>query len=263
MTQGQELPDSLKLEMREQIAFLQLSRPQKRNAFNTAMITGIGQFFSALPSGTRAVVVHAEGDHFSAGLDFSDLAETDAAQGVMHSRLWHRNLEPIEQGDVPVIAVLKGAVVGGGLELAAACHIRVAEQSTFYALPEGQRGLFVGGGASVRVPRLVGVARMMDMMLTGRTYGGDEGLAIGLSQYVTENGAGLAKGEALARRVAENASITNFAVLQALPRIAEADPRIGFFMESLMAGVASSSDEAKSRMRDFLEKRGAKVRPGS
>ena len=95
----------------------------------------------------------------------------------MHSQLWHRCLEPIEQGDVPVIAVLQGAVVGGGLELAAACHIRIAEQSTFYALPEGQRGLFVGGGASVRVSRLIGVARMMDMMLTGRTYGAEEGSA--------------------------------------------------------------------------------------
>ena len=262
MTQIQDspLPSSLQAEFRDQVAFLRLCRPQKRNALDAAMLAGVGQFFSNLPAGTRAAVIHAEGDHFSAGLDFSDLSETDAAHGVMHSRLWHRSLEPIEQGDIPVIAVLKGAVVGGGLELAAACHIRVAEQSTFYALPEGQRGLFVGGGASVRVPRLVGVARMMDMMLTGRTYGADEGCAVGLSQYVTEAGAGFAKGEALAQRVAANASLTNFAVLQALPRIAEADPRIGFLMESLMAGVASSSDEAKARMRDFLEKRGTKVR---
>jgi enoyl-CoA hydratase/carnithine racemase len=259
MSQAQ-LPHSLQTEFRDRIAFLRLSRPQKRNAMDAAMIAGLGQFFSNLPEGTRAVLVHAEGDHFSAGLDFGDLSDTDATQGMLHSRLWHRNLAPIEQCDVPVIAVLKGAVVGGGLELAAACHIRVAEQSAFYALPEGQRGLFVGGGASVRVPRLVGVARMMDMMLTGRTYGAQEGNAIGLSQYLVENGEGLAKGEELARRVAENASITNFAVLHALPSIAEADPRIGLVMESLMAGIASSSEEAKSRMRDFLEKRGAKVR---
>lgn len=253
------LPPTLQSEHRDGIALLQLSRPHKRNALDAAMIAGIGQFFSGLPAGTRAVVLHAEGEHFSAGLDFADLAEADAFEGVLHSRLWHRNLAPIEGAGVPVIAVLKGAVVGGGLELAAACHLRVAEASTFYALPKGQRGLFVGGGASVRVPRLIGAARMMDMMLTGRTYGAAEGAAIGLSQYVEADGAGLERGLALARRVAENAAVTNFAVLQALPLIAEADPRTGLLMESLMAGVASSSEEAKTRMRDFLEKRGAKV----
>jgi enoyl-CoA hydratase/carnithine racemase len=257
------LPDSLHSETRDGIALLRLCRPQKRNALDRATVKGIEQFFSTLPAGTRAVVVHGEGEHFSAGLDFTDLSETDAAEGVMHSRGWHRTFELIEQGDVPVIAVLKGAVVGGGLELASACHIRIAERSTFYALPEGQRGLFVGGGASVRVPRLIGVARMMDMMLTGRTYGAEGGLRIGLSQYLVELGEGLAKGLELAERIAANAPLTNFAVLHALPRIAEADPRIGFLMESLMAGIASSDKEAKARMRDFLEKRAAKVRHAS
>lgn len=253
-------PASLQPEFQDGIALLRLSRAHKRNALDAAMIEGIGRFFHELPAETRAVVLHAEGDHFSAGLDFSDLADADAFQGVLHSRLWHRNLEPIEAGPVPVIAVLKGAVVGGGLELAAACHLRVAEASTFYALPEGSRGLFVGGGASVRVPRLIGTARMMDMMLTGRTYSAAEGISIGLSQYLAEPGAGLAQAMTLAHRVAENAPITNFAVLNALPRIAETDPRTGLLMESLMAGVSSSSEDAKTRMRDFLEKRGAKVR---
>ena len=87
-----------------------------------------------------------------------------------------------------MVAVLHGAVVGGGLELAAACHLRVAERSAYYALPEGQRGIFVGGGGSVRLPRLIGVARMIDMMLTGRTLSAEEGQAIGLSHYLVEHG---------------------------------------------------------------------------
>ena len=82
--------------------------------------------------------------------------------------MWHRVFDRIEHGTLPVISVLKGAVVGGGLELASTTHIRVAETSTFYALPEGQHGLFVGGGGSVRIPRLIGAHRMTDMMLTGR-----------------------------------------------------------------------------------------------
>jgi len=155
--------------------------------------------------------------------------------------------------------VLRGAVVGGGLELAATAHIRIAEHSAFYALPEGQRGIFVGGGGSVRIPRLVGVARMMDMMLTGRVYSAQEGLPLGFAQYLVDDGAGYAKGLELAYKMAGNAPLTNFAVIQALPRIAEADPRIGYVMESLMAAVAQSAPEAKARVRDFLEKRAAKV----
>ena len=150
-------------------------------------------------------------------------------------------------------------VVGGGLELACAAHIRVAEPSTFYALPEGRRGLFVGGGASVRVPKLIGVHRMADMMLTGRVLDADEGAALGLSQYRVDAGEGLAHALGLAKKIAANSPVTNFAVLQALPRIAAADPDQGYLLESLMAAVASSSGEAEERMQAFMEGRGPKV----
>jgi enoyl-CoA hydratase/carnithine racemase len=156
---------------------------------------------------------------------------------------------------------LHGAVDGGGLEIAAACHVRVAERSAYYALPEGSRGIFVGGGGSVRLPRLIGVARMADMMLTGRVYPASEGVLHGFSQYLTEAGAAFAKALELAKRVAENAPLTNFAVLQALPMIAEASPQTGLLMESLMATVAQSDQEAKARIRAFLERKTAKVRP--
>jgi enoyl-CoA hydratase/carnithine racemase len=162
---------------------------------------------------------------------------------------------------VPVIAALKGAVIGGGLELACAAHIRVAEPSAYFALPEGQRGIFVGGGGSVRLPRLIGVARMTDMMLTGRVYSATEGASYGFSQYLTEEGNAFAKAMELAARVATNAPLTNFAVLQALPMIAEANPQTGLLMESLMATVAQSDKEAKTRIRAFLERKTAKVKP--
>jgi enoyl-CoA hydratase/carnithine racemase len=204
-------------------------------------------------------VLAAEGEHFCAGLDLSEMGEHDTLSGVGHSRTWHRVLERVEFGPVPVVCALKGAVVGGGLELAAAAHVRVAERSTFYALPEGMRGLFVGGGASVRVPRLIGVARMADMMLTGHRYDAEEGLAIGLSQYVVDDGTGLDRALELARRIAQNAPQTNFAIVQALPRIAESNPREGYLMEAMMAGIAQGTDEAKGRMRAFLEGRAEKV----
>ena len=159
-----------------------------------------------------------------------------------------------------MVAVLHGAVVGGGLELAAAAHVRVAERSAYYALPEGSRGIFVGGGGSVRLPRLIGVARMMDMMLTGRTYSAEEGQAMGLTTYLVESGKGFAKGLELAERIATNAPLTNFAVMHTLPRIAESDPAAGYAMESLISSIAQADPEAKTRLRDFLEKRGPKVK---
>ena len=152
---------------------------------------GIERFFTHLPDDIQCVVLAAEGKHFSAGLDLSEMGDHDTISGVRHSRMWHRILELIEFGPVPVVCALHGAVVGGGLELAAAAHLRVAERSTFYALPEGIRGIFVGGGASVRLPRLIGVARMADLMLTGRRYDAAEGHAIGLSQYLVDDGTGL------------------------------------------------------------------------
>jgi enoyl-CoA hydratase/carnithine racemase len=257
-----KLPSSLRAERRGEVAILRLSRPQKRNALDDDTILGIEAFFSALPDGVKAAVIHGAGEHFSAGLDLGELTERDTAQGVAHSRMWHRAFQHVEFGKVPVVAVLHGAVVGGGLELAAAAHVRIAEHSAYYALPEGSRGIYVGGGASVRLPRLIGTARVMEMMLTGRTYGAEEGQAIGLSHYLVENGAGLAKGIGLAERIASNAPLTNFAIMHVLPRIAESDPASGYLAEALMAAIAQGSDEAKERLKDFLEKRGGKVTHG-
>lgn len=253
------LPDSVQVEDHGEVAVVRLARAAKRNALDDATVLGLEAVFADPPAGVRAVVLDAAGDHFSAGLDLGELAERDAFEGLQHSRMWHRAFDRIERGTVPVVAVLKGAVVGGGLELACAAHIRVAEPSAFYALPEGQRGLFVGGGASVRVPKLVGVHRMADMMLTGRVLDADEGQALGLSQYRVEAGQGLPHALELAKKIAGNSPVTNFAVLQALPRIADADPDQGYLMESLMAAVASSSGEAQARMREFLAGRGPKV----
>jgi (methylthio)acryloyl-CoA hydratase len=253
------LPSSLIAEREDAVAILRLNRANKRNALDDETILGIEQFFTSLPDGVGAVLLAGEGEHFSAGLDLTELEERDIAQGIAHSSLWHRAFEKIQFGKVPVVAVLHGAVVGGGLELAAAAHVRVAERSAYYALPEGSRGIYVGGGGSVRLPRLIGVARMMDMMLTGRTYSAEEGQAFGLSTYLVEPGKGLAKGRELAQRIAGNAPLTNFAVMHALPRIAEMDPASGYAVEALMAAIAQADPDAKARLKDFLEKRAPKV----
>ena len=136
----------------KEVAVIRLTRGAKRNALSDGLILALRNIFEELPSSVRAAVIDGEGPHFCAGLDLSELKERDAGQGLHHSRMWHAALERVQYGPVPVVAALHGAVVGGGLELASACHIRVADSTTFYALPEGSRGIFVGGGGSVRIP---------------------------------------------------------------------------------------------------------------
>ncbi len=251
-------PD-LSFERQDDIAIVRLERAAKRNALNDGLILALRDTFQNLPEGVGAVVIDGAGDHFCAGLDLSELKERNAGQGVMHSRMWHQALDCVQSGPVPVIAALHGAVVGGGLELASACHIRVADDSTFYALPEGSRGIFVGGGGSVRIPKLIGVARMTDMMMTGRVYKSEEGERAGFAQYLVPQGQALAKAVELAKRIAANAPLTNYALMHALPRIAEQTADHGFFTEALMSGIVQDAPEAKARVRAFLEGKAAKV----
>ncbi|MGH8138091.1 MAG: crotonase/enoyl-CoA hydratase family protein [Steroidobacteraceae bacterium] len=255
------LPPSVRIALHgaDDVLLVTLARPQKRNALDDVTVRGLGAVFEALPPSVRVVVLEGEGAHFSAGLDLSELVSQDLAGGIAHSRMWHRVFENIQFGTVPVIAVLKGAVVGGGLELACTAHLRVAEDSAFYALPEGERGIFVGGGGSVRLPQLIGVARMTDMMLTGRVHDAQAGHGMGISHYLVESGRGLEKALELAGKVCANAPLTNFAVMHALPRIAQSDPAAGYLTESLMSAIAQSDEEAKDRIRDFLAKRAGKV----
>ena len=247
------------MEMRGPVALVRLSRPAKRNALNDALIAALRDVFQNLPEQAGAAVICGDGDHFCAGLDLSELKERDAGEGVHHSRSWHVALDAVQFGRVPVMAALHGAVVGGGLELASACHIRVADDSTFYALPEGTRGIFVGGGGSVRIPKLIGVARMTDMMLTGRVYNAQDGERLGFAQYLTPTGQSLEKALELATRIAGNAPMTNFALMHALPRIAEQPADHGYLTEALMASIAQAAPEAKSRVRAFLDGKAAKV----
>ncbi|MDB5964559.1 MAG: paaF 3 [Polaromonas sp.] len=252
--------DEVAVEHRGAISIVSLRRQKKRNAISDNVIAALGQRFDELPDTTKAVVIDGEGDHFCAGLDLSELKDRDAVQGLHHSRSWHKVLSEIEFGRVPIVAALHGAVVGGGLELAAACHVRVADDTTFFALPEGSRGIFVGGGGSVRIPKLIGTHRMLDMMLTGRVYKAAEGVGIGLAQYHVPAGTALAKAIELAERIAENAPMTNYALIHGLPRIAEQPADHGFFTEAMLASISQSAPEAKARVRAFLDGTGPKVK---
>ena len=249
----------LTLQQAGTVLHVRLNRPAKRNSISDELLAQLHTVFVNLPSRFKVAVLSGEGDHFCAGLDLSEVSERNISEGMLHSRAWHACFDAIQFGPVPVVAVLHGAVVGGGLELASSAHLRVAEQGAFYALPEGTRGIFVGGGGSVRISRLVGVSRMTDMMLTGRVFDAVEGQAMVLSNYLVGAGDGLAKALALAQKIALNAPLSNYAITQALPRIADLSAADGLFMESLISSIAQGDPAAKERVRAFLDKRAAKV----
>jgi enoyl-CoA hydratase/carnithine racemase len=254
------LPPCVQVQRHGAIAVLTLNRPDKRNALSDELVLGLQTFFSSIPSDVQGIVMHGAGDNFCAGLDLNELKETSVADSFETSQIGQRLNDAVQFCKVPVVAVLHGAVIGGGLELAAAAHVRVAETSAYYALPEGTRGIFLGSGGSVRLPRLVGASTVIEMMLTGHVYGADEGhQLLRLTHYLVEPGAGLAKGIELAEKIGRNAPLANYAIIQAIPRIVEQDPNAGLFTEMLMVGVAQGDDEAKRRLRDFLERKAGKV----
>lgn len=251
-----QLPESLRLAIDDGVATLTIARPEKRNAIDTSTLLGLEAFAIDPPSGVRCVVLHGEGQNFSAGLDLNEVGDRDAVEGLHYSQVWHRALQAVEFGRVPVVCVLTGATIGAGLEIASAAHVRIAEAGAFLALPEGQRGIFVGGGGSVRLPRLIGASRMMEMMLTGRRYSAAEALAIGFVHYVVEDGAGLATARELAARIGSNEPFTNFAIMHAIPRIRDSDPAAGYLLEAAVAGASQSTPAAKRRIQEFLDGRG-------
>ena len=260
MADGTGQNNVTRVEIDGDIATMIFDRPEKRNAMNDRLIAELDAFFSAPPEGVNAVILRGEGGHFCSGLDLAEHEHRDPIDGVYHSRNWHRVSDLIEFGGLPVVSVLTGAVIGGGLEIAASTHVRIAEPDVRFQLPEGRRGIFVGGGATVRVGRLIGADRMREMMLTGRSYSADEGLRLGLAHYSVETGEGFSLAKKLAREIADNAPFSNYLMLQAISRINDMSRAEGLFTESLAAAMSQTSDGAKEGLRAFLEKRPPKFR---
>lgn len=257
------MSSDIRLEQRGEIALLTLTRSAQRNAISESMLDALERAIDGVPAEARVIVLAAEGPHFCAGLDLKE-HHGKARSGVEFMRVcqrWHRTFDKLQYGGLPVIAALHGAVVGGGLELAAAAHIRIADPSTYFALPEGTKGIFTGGGATVRVARIITPARMVEMMLTGRVLDATGGLAVGLAHEVCEPGMSLDVALATAARVAKNAALSNYAMVTAIARIGDMSATDGMFAESLMAAIVQTGPEVQTRLETFVNKTLPKVEP--
>lgn len=252
----------MRAEPDDDVLVVTLDRADKRNALSAAFIEEIVDLFEWIrrSDAVRGVVVRAEGSVFCAGLDLIEhhLEERSATDFMYICRRWHAAFDAIQHCGKPVVGALNGAVVGGGLELASAFHIRVADPTTYFALPEGQRGIFTGGGATVRVARLVGEARMIDMMLTGRVYAGEEAVAVGLCQYLVE-GSSFDKAMEIARKAAQNPPLSNFAITSGIAHIGNMASADAFYAEAFIAGITNTQPASKERLAAFMNKTAQKV----
>ncbi|MCM2563039.1 crotonase/enoyl-CoA hydratase family protein [Lutimaribacter sp. EGI FJ00015] len=254
------MTDILQTRIDGPIAVLTMNRPDKRNAMNDALLAALDAFFSAPPEGVKVVVLTGTEGHYCSGLDLSEQAQRDAEGTMRHSRGWHAVMDKIQYSGLPVVSAMFGAVIGGGLELATATHVRIAEPSTIFQLPEGRRGIYVGGGASVRVGRILGADRMIEMMLTGRKYNAEQGERLGLCHYAVDEGEALGLAMDLAGKIAQNASLSNYVMIHALSRIEDMSKADGLFTESLCAALTQTSPDAQEGLRAFLEKRQPRFR---
>jgi enoyl-CoA hydratase/carnithine racemase len=242
-------------EQRGNVALIGINRADKRNAINAAVLEGLSEAAVRAAHDARAAVLFGHGSNFSAGLDLAWLAERLQEGGFYTSpvqgSLWHRAFNLISRSGIPFVSALHGPVIGGGLELACATHIRVAADTAVFGLPEGQRGIFVGGGGTVWVQRVIGYATMADMMLTGRILSCEKAHRARVMQYVVPAGEQIDRALAIAEKIAGNTPLTNWQITNLLPRINDLSHDDGLFMEFLNSNLAKPP-ETQERLRKFL-----------
>jgi enoyl-CoA hydratase/carnithine racemase len=236
-------------------ALIGLNRPAKSNAINEGIRKQLLAAVKRAGDEAKCAILYGHGKHFCAGRDLKE------SSGRWENEIRERDpyisdLDPREymgRGNIPFIAALQGATLGGGLENACACHIRVADETTFFGLPEAIRGIYLGGGGSVRIARVLGFSRMQDMMLTGRTLTCEEGERFGLVHYRVAQGQALARAKELAAKICTNAPLSNYLIVNGLPRLQDMAYSDGLYFEKMLAQFVRSP-ESNERMMQFVNK---------
>lgn len=249
----------------DHVATITLNRPERKNAFTLAMVDAWTDALrsAATDAKVRAVVVTGAGDAFCSGVDLSALAEvedTPLGRKRMLTERVHQVAIALADLDKPVIAAMRGVAVGAGLDMALLCDLRVAGRSV--RLSEGyiKVGLVPGDGGAWLLPRLVGPAKAMELLLTGDVVGADEALRIGLVNQVYDDESVLDEALALARRIAA-APPVQVSMIKRLVRSAESvDLRTHFDMVSSHFGVVSTLEDYQESQAAFREKRSGDYR---
>lgn len=254
---------NLKLETADGIALLTVQRPEKLNALNAATFDELETVFADLEreAAVRAVIVTGAGDKaFVAGADIAELAGKTPLAAIATAQRGQRLFRAIELCPKPVVAAVNGFALGGGCELAMACHIRIASENAAFGLPEVGLGTIPGYGGTQRLARLVGRGRALELVLTGQRIPAAEAHRIGLVNRVVPAAALLDETRGLVRAILKNGPIAVRCALAAVHHGLEMTTDEGMQLESSLFGVVGATDDMREGMQAFLEKRPAQFR---
>lgn len=240
------------------IAVVTFNRPDKLNALNATVIAELGALIRQADgdANVRGMILTGAGPKaFVAGADIAELVEVDRASGVAMGERGSRVLRELEQLRMPVIAAVNGFALGGGCELALACHVRLAAPTAKFGLPEVKLGLIPGFGGTVRLPRLVGRGRALELLLTGTMIDAEEALRIGLVNRVVPAASLLDEARALLRVMLAQGPVAVRLCLQAVDGGLDRTMDDALALESTLFGDACASEDKGEGTRAFLEKR--------
>ena len=250
--------ENLMLTDRDGIATLTVKRPDKLNALNEATLSELETALESVDAATdiRALIVTGAGEKaFVAGADIKELAELSAEGGHLAARRGQAIFRKLETLGKPVLAAVNGFALGGGLELALACHIRLASDTAKLGLPEVGLGAIPGYGGTQRLARLVGSGRALEMILSAQPVDAAEAHRIGLVNRVVPNNELATAADDLARKIIKNAPGALRSVILAVNRGLDADLETGLEFEATLFGVLAGSDDWREGMKAFVEKR--------
>ncbi len=251
---------TLLFEVRDGIAFVTINRPDKLNALNDAVIADLDRAVGRIESddAIKGVLLTGAGPKaFVAGADISELATQDSLSGKARAMRGQAVFRRLERCGKPVVAAVNGFALGGGCELAMACHLRVASETARFGQPEVKLGIGPGYGGTVRLPRLVGKGRALDLLLTARQVGAEEALQMGLANRVVPAGQLMTEAEQLLRSILENGPLAVRLCLEAVDSGFEMGIEEALLLEANHFGLLASTSDMKEGMGAFLEKRKA------
>ena len=245
-------------EKEDHIGVLTINRPEKLNALSNELIEELGRLLVEVENdeNLRVLVVTGAGDKaFVAGADIQELVERDALKGRRVSQTRQRVFSRIENLTVPVIAAVNGYALGGGLELALACSVRIASEQAQFGAPEVKLGIIPGDGGTQRLPRLVGQGRAMEMILTGDFIDAQEAYRIGLVNKVVPRDELMEKTMELAKKIAKRPPLAVQYAKEAVNRSQEGGTFSGYALESYLHALTCTTEDKKEGVQAFLEKR--------
>jgi enoyl-CoA hydratase len=249
---------NLLFEVANGIARVTINRPDKLNALNDAVIAELGDAIARIESdrGIKAAILTGSGAKaFVAGADIGELSQQGPFDGKARALVGQVVLRRIERSGKPVIAAVNGFALGGGCELAMACHIRIASENARFGQPEAKLGIAPGYGGTVRLPRLVGKGRALEILLTGQMIDAAEAFRIGLVNRVVPFDQLIPEAEKMVGTIIENGPLAIQVCIEAVDAALEVTLDEGLLLEANYFGLLASTADMREGMAAFLEKR--------